>query len=190
MAYRNGTYIAFHAAGSTDPTASDIKYYRMLKAWHEHDDIEFEFTNSHDKVAGVRDSSSRDTLRRSLTERLNRSKNMVLIVGATTRFDIDWVPFEIGYAVDRCKIPIIVTYTGGFNWILNPAQLNSLWPAALASRINNSTVRAIHIPFKQRVIDCAIRQFDHDRLPATPLNYYTAEAHRSLGIDVPALYNP
>lgn len=39
MAYRNGTYIAFHAEGKTDPTASDIKYYRMLKAWHEHDGV-------------------------------------------------------------------------------------------------------------------------------------------------------
>jgi hypothetical protein len=43
MAYRNGTYIAFHAAGSTDPTASDIKFYRLMKAWHEHDDIDFQF---------------------------------------------------------------------------------------------------------------------------------------------------
>jgi hypothetical protein len=189
VAYRNGTYIAFHAAGSTDPTASDIKYYRMLKAWHEHDDIEFEFINSHDKVAGVRDSSTKATLQRSLMARLNNSKNMVLIIGATTRFDTDWVPFEIGYAVDHCKIPIIVTYTGGFNWILNPAQMSSLWPPTLANRINNSTLRAIHIPFKQKAIDSAIRQFDHDHLPPTSLNFYTAEAHRSFGIDVPALYN-
>ena len=41
MAYRNGTYIAFHAGGTNDPTASDIKNYRILKAWHEHDNIEF-----------------------------------------------------------------------------------------------------------------------------------------------------
>jgi len=27
MAYHNGTYVAFHAGGTTDPTASDIKYY-------------------------------------------------------------------------------------------------------------------------------------------------------------------
>jgi hypothetical protein len=81
MAYRNGTYIAFHAAGSTDPTASDIKYYRLMKAWHEHDDIDFEFINSHDKVAGVRDSSTKETLRRSLLTRLGNSKNIVLIIG-------------------------------------------------------------------------------------------------------------
>ena len=185
MAYRNGTYIAFHAGGIKDPTASDIKYYRMLKAWHEHDDIEFKFVNSHEKVAGVRDTSMIATLRRSLMERMNNSKNMVLIIGETTRFDTDWVPFEIGYAVDHCKIPIIVTYTG-YECILAPSQLSSLWPPALASRINTSTLRAIQIPFKQRVIDHAIRQYDYDNLPATSLNYYTAEAHRSLGIHVRA----
>ena len=31
MAYRNGTYVAFHAGGITDPTESDIKYYNLLK---------------------------------------------------------------------------------------------------------------------------------------------------------------
>lgn len=183
MAYRNGTYIAFHAGGTTDPTASDIRYYRMLKAWHEHDNIEFEFINSHDKVAGVRDTSTKATLRRSLVERLNKSKNMVLIIGETTRFDTDWVPFEIGYAVDSCKIPIIAAYPG-YDWITSPAGLRPLWPSAFASRIDNGTVRAIHIPFKQKPIDDAIGQFNHNNLPATPLNYYTVEAHRSFGIDV------
>lgn len=183
MGYRNGTYIAFHAGGNTDPTASDIKYYRMLKAWHQHDDIDFQFINSHDKVAGVRDTSKRETLRRSLIERLNSSKNMVLIIGPTTRLDTDWVPFEIAYAVDQCKIPIIATYTG-CNWITQPQQLRALWPSALASRIDNGTLRAIHIPFKQRAIDDAIRQFSHENLPATPLNFYTVEAHRSFGIEI------
>ena len=183
MGYRNGTYIAFHAAGLADPTASDIKYYRMLKAWHEHDDIEFEFINSHDKVAGVRDTSTKATLQRSLIARLNKSKNMVLIIGETTRFDTDWVPFEIGYAVDQCKIPVIAAYVG-YELILAPAQLSHLWPPAFAYRINNSTVRAIHIPFKQKAIDDAIRQFNHNNLPATSLNYYTADAHRSFGIGI------
>ena len=57
-------------------------------------------------------------------ERLNNSKNMVLIIGPTTRFDTDWVPFEIGYAVDYRKIPTIATYIG-YDWILAPIQLTA-----------------------------------------------------------------
>jgi hypothetical protein len=43
----------------------------------------------------------------------------------------------------------------------------------------------MHIPFKQKAIDEAIRQFNHDNLPTTSLSYYTAAAHRSMGIAVP-----
>jgi hypothetical protein len=32
MTYRNGTYVAFHANKTKQPTESDIKYYNLLKA--------------------------------------------------------------------------------------------------------------------------------------------------------------
>lgn len=176
MAYRNGTYVAFHAEGTSDPTDSDVKYYRIMMAWHEHDDIVFKFINSHDKVASVRDSSAKETLRRSLKERLNNSRNMVLIIGPTTRFDTDWVPFEIEYAVDKCGIPIIATYTQ-YSRITEPNLLCEFWPEAFAERIASKKVRAIHIPFKRKAIDSAIRQFDHNNPPATALDYYSLEAH-------------
>lgn len=181
MAYRNGTYIAFHAGGLTDPTASDIRYYRLLKAWHEHDDIEFRFINSHEKVSAVRDTSKRQTLAQSLRERLNNSRNMVLIVGPTTKLDTDWVPFEIAHAIDACKIPIIAAYTG-YTKILDPSQLNQLWPASLSSRIHSGIAKVIHIPFNKNAINNAIRQFDFSNMPATSLNYYTIEAHRDFGV--------
>jgi len=57
MTYRNGTYIAFHANSTTDPTASDIRYYNLIKAWSERSDDDFSFINSHEKTAAVRDSS-------------------------------------------------------------------------------------------------------------------------------------
>jgi hypothetical protein len=183
MAYRNGTYIAFHAGGSTDPTASDIKYYRLMKAWHEHDDIEFSFINSHDKSSSVRDTSKKATLMRSLRERLANSKNMVLIIGPTTKTDTDWVPFEISEAVDDYQLPIIAVYPG-VEAILNPAAYTNLWPPALASRITNGTAKVIHIPFKQAVVDAAIRQFNLSNKPATGQNYYTREAYRGFGINV------
>lgn len=181
MAYRNGTYIAFHANNSNDPTASDIKYYRLLKAWHANDNVSFRFVNSHEKTSAVRDTSTKETLRRSLKTRLDNSCRMILIIGETTRNDTDWVPFEISYAVDVCQIPLIVAYTG-YNRIRAPAQLSSLWPPALYSRINAGSVRAIHIPFVRNAIDDAITQFGPNNQPATSLNCYSDEAHRSFGV--------
>lgn len=181
MAYRNGTYIAFHAEGKADPTASDIRYYRMLKAWHSHDDISFEFINSHEKVSAVRDTSSKQTILRSLRARLDNSKNMILIIGTTTKNDTDFVPYEIQYAIDTCKIPIIAVYTG-YTYITAPSKLRSLWPIALAGRIDNGSAKVVHIAFKQALIDAAIRRYDVNNQPSSSLLYFAKEYQEKLGV--------
>lgn len=181
MAYRNGTYVAFHAEGTSDPTETDMKYYRLLTAWHEHDGIDFNMINSHDKTAAVRDTSKRQTLISRLKERLNNSKNMVLIIGETTRLDNDWVPFEVRYAVDSCEIPIIAAYPD-YNSILAPAKLRTLWPAALKTRIDDETARVIHVPFKKEPLKAAISKFSHNNLPQGSLVIWTRETYREWGL--------
>jgi len=181
MAYRNGTYIAFHANGTDIPTDSDIKYYNLMKAWTTKSDDNFTMINSHDKASSVRDSSKRSTLRASLLERLRNSKNMVLILGKTTRLDTDWIPFEICSAVDTYRIPIIAAYTE-FNAITAPAKLSGWWPKALADRIDNGQARAIHIPFKKEPLKAAIEQFDHNNLPNGSLSYYGRDAYIRWGL--------
>jgi len=184
MAYRSGTYVAFHAAGTTDPTASDIKYYNLMRAWTELEDTEFSFVNSHEKAAAVRDGSSRQRLRSVLSERLRNSKNMVLVLGETTRFDSDWVPFEISYAVDTCAIPIIAAYPG-YEYILDPAALARTWPQALTERILSSAAHVIHVPFRRAVVSAAIKQFSHNNYPnGSGLGRYSTEAYASFGITV------
>lgn len=182
MAYRNGTYIAFHANDTPNPTESDMKYYNTLRMWKVREDNDFNFINSHEKTGSVRDSSQKETLKRSLRERLNNSKNMLLIIGNTTNQDTDWVPFEIEYAVDVCKIPIIAAYPA-YTSILAPAQLSNWWPPALATRIYNGTAHVIHIPFKQNPITSAVSQFDFNNYPLSGgLGYYSREAYISWGL--------
>lgn len=164
MAYRNGTYIAFHADGTSDPTASDMKYYGTLKMWNVREDNDFRLINSHEKTGAVRDTSKKEILRRSLVERLNNSKNMVLIIGKTTWLDTDWVPFEIRHAIDECKIPIIAAYTDYIK-ITEPLALSHLWPAALSARITNNTANVIHVPFKKEPLAHAISTFSHNFYP-------------------------
>ncbi len=164
MAYRNGTYIAFHAGGTPDPTISDRKYYELLKAWKVRGEGDFYFINSHEKTGAVRDTSKKTTLEASLKSRLSDSKNMILIIGNTTRFDDDWVPLEIADAIDRCKIPIIAAYPDYLR-ILSPSELSHLWPTALATRINNTTARVIHVPFKKEPLAHAVSTFSHNFYP-------------------------
>jgi hypothetical protein len=181
MAYRNGTYIAFHANGTDIPIDSDIKYYNLLKAWTAKADDDFSMINSHDKASAVRDSSKKSTLIASLQERLRNSKNMLLIIGETTRYDTDWVPFEIQQAIDSYKIPIIAAYPD-CNYILEPIQFSRLWPSVLATRINNGTAHVIHIPFKKMPIASAIDQFDINNQPSSGLVYYVREVYQQWGL--------
>lgn len=182
MAYRNGTYVAFHAAGTSDPTASDIRYYNLLKAWHVRDECDFHFVNSHEKTCAVRDSSLRSTLRQRLAERLRNSKNMILIIGDTTRHDTDWVPFEIEYAVDTCEIPIIAAYPDYQN-ITNPAAADPLWPQALRTRIRSGAAHVIHVPFKQVPLTDAVSQFSFANYPlGGGYGRYSDETYRAWGL--------
>lgn len=183
MAYRNGTYVAFHAAGTNLPGKSDMDYYNLMKAWTNKSNDDFTMINSHDKASAVRDDSLRRTLRTSLLERLRNSKNMVLIIGETTRFDTDWVPFEIEQAVDTYKIPIIAAYTVSDKPIRKPAALSGYWPRALELRINNGAANIIHIPFKKEALKDAIR-FSHDNPPlGKGLGIYSDDAYRAFGIE-------
>lgn len=156
----------------------------MLKAWHANDGTDFRFVNSHDKQKAVKDAASKAAIIKSLRLRLDDSKNMVLIVGNTTKNDTDFVPYEIAYAIDNCGIPLIVTYTD-YTSILNPVALRPLWPRALADRIDNGSAKAIHIPFKRAAIDDAISQFNLTKAPSGGgLGHYSADAHRGFGIDI------
>lgn len=179
MAYRNGTYIAFHANNTPIPSESDMKYYNTLRMWKVRDEKDFSFINSHEK-RDVRDWSTKETLRRALRERLNNSKHLLLIIGETTRLDTDWIPFEIEHAIDNCEIPIIAAYPG-YERIMNPSQLSSLWPRALAERIDNGTAHVIHIPFKKEPIAAAIDQFDFMNPPKSGLTYYSHETYAAWG---------
>src|SRR6266436_4625936 len=183
MAYRNGTYVAFHAAGTSQPGKSDMDYYNLMKAWTAKTDDDFAMINSHDKASAVRDTSLRATLRKSLLERLRNSKNMVLIIGETTYQDTDWVPFEIEQAVDTYKIPIIAAYTVYETAIRNPQALSNYWPNALKIRINNETANVIHVPFKKEALKAAISQFSHDNPPSGKgLGIYNDGAYKAFGI--------
>jgi Thoeris protein ThsB, TIR-like domain len=184
VAYRSGTYVAFHADGNNLPGGkSDIDYYRLMCAWGANKHHEFTMVNSHEKASAVRDSSTNDTLRASLMERLRNSKNMVLILGDTTRFDTDWVPFEIQKAVDVYKIPIIVAYTQYQRPIRNPTALSGYWPPAFQTRVNNGAASAIHLPFKQAPIFDAVEYFSHENLPkGGALGIYNDEAYKSWDI--------
>lgn len=182
---RTGTYVAFDGQGTTNPTESDIHYFNLLKAWNKSRNIDFSFSNSHDKTYQVRDSSLKATLLNRLETRLSASKNFLLILSNQTNYDRGILNWEIEKAVDVYELPIIVTYPG-YSRIGAPSKLSNVWPKALVERINKGEAHCIHIPFREAPIFDAINQFSvvNERYPkGGALGVYSDEAYKSWGLE-------
>ena len=104
MSYRNKTYVAFDGD-------NDIWAYRIMQAWHEHDHINFNFYNAHD-LNSARDTSSEESIKAQLRERMANAKQMVLLVGKNTKYLRKFVPWEIELARKK-DIPLIVANLNG-----------------------------------------------------------------------------
>ncbi|WP_372239762.1 TIR domain-containing protein, partial [Pseudomonas sp. FSL R10-2964] len=70
MAYRNKTYVAF--------ASEDILLYRLMEAWRDNDNIDFDFFDAHDLCIS-RDTSQRETIKKNLRNRMKNAKQVILI---------------------------------------------------------------------------------------------------------------
>lgn len=183
MAYRNGTYVAFDGGGDTDITSGDIKYFNLLKAWNKSDDIEFTFSDSHQKTYQVSDESKLSTLRARLLERIKNSKNFILILSEDTKEKNRNLNWEIEKAYEY-ELPFIVVYPG-YKKVLKPATHREVWTSKLVSLIDGNKVKCVHVSFKKEPIFDALSQFSvvANKYPKTALSYYGDEAYKSWGIE-------
>lgn len=76
MSYRNKTYVAF--------ASEDISSYRLMEAWRENKNIDFDFFDAHDLYIS-RDTSQPETIKRNLRERLKNAKQIVLLGSADAK---------------------------------------------------------------------------------------------------------
>ena len=182
MANRTGTYIAFDGLGKTNPAESDFRYYATIQAWCKNDNIEFNITNSHEKTAAVRDSSSKSTLYSRIQERFRASKNMLVILTSDTRYTGSVLSYEIEQAIDVYKIPLIIAYPG-YSSILNVDFHSNVWPKALENRICKTGTEAIHIAFKKDCILDAISQFSvNGKHLKSGKRHYSRDAYLKWGL--------
>lgn len=182
MAYRNGTYIAFAADGNKNITTSDIRFYNLLKGWNTMKSKDFKLINPHEKGSMLRQWSSSETIKRTLRSRLDNSSRLLLLVGNTTKLDTDFVPYEIAYAIDKCNLPVIVTYVNHKQRIteITPEHLVNLLPKSLRSRMDSDKVKTIHIPFRERIINKAIQDYNHNSHPSYTHTLYTESVYNSI----------
>lgn len=107
MSYRNKTYVAF--------ASEDIHNYRLMTAWRANKNIDFDFVNAHD-IYAARDSSTPETIKRRLRERLNNTKQVVLLGSSDARRKgsdgTSFLAYEVG-AIISLQLPVVIANLNG-----------------------------------------------------------------------------
>ena len=98
MAYRNKVFVSFDGD-------NDIHYYRLMTAWKQNDNTPFNFYDAHD-INTALDTSTEDTIKTRLRERLANSNVVVSLIGEQTRYLYKFVRWELEQAISL-KLPII-----------------------------------------------------------------------------------
>lgn len=167
MAYRNKTYVCFDAD-------NDIRYYRLMQAWKQNDNTDFDFYNAHD-LNIINPDDSEETKKRKLRERLKNSKIFIVLVGDRTKYQIKYVRWEIETALDM-GLPIIVSNLNGKRHFDS-----NLCPPILEDKL------AIHVSFNAKIIQFALENWEtehyqHVREGKSVPYYYSDSIYSNLGL--------
>jgi len=143
MSYKNKTYVAFDGD-------NDINYYRLMQAWKANESIDFNFYDAHD-LNNARDTSTEESIKSQLRERMANAKQMIVLVGEKTRLLRKFVPWEIELARKK-DIPIIIANLNG-----GKGYDSSRCPSAL-----KDGVYTMSISFGPKIMKYALDNFPPD----------------------------
>lgn len=166
MAYHNKVYVSMDAD-------NDLRYYRLMQAWKQNDNIGFNFYDARD-INNIFDKSE-TSIKAGLQERFRNTKVFVLLVGDHTKYLYRYVRWEIEQAIKR-DLPCIVVNING-----KRSCDYDLCPALMRDHL------AIHISFNARILQYALENWPdsydkHKRDGETGPFYYTDEVYKDLGL--------
>lgn len=141
MTYRNKAYIAFDGD-------NDMPSYRIMTAWANNSNFDFELHNAHD-LNEATDSSQEESIKKQLRKRFANSKLLILLIGKHTKNLTKFVKWEIETAI-RLELPIIAVNLNGSR---NP---DSLEPASLKNQL------AIFVSFNEKIIKYAMEYWPNE----------------------------
>lgn len=169
MSYRNKTYVAF--------ASEDISSYRLMEAWRENKNIDFDFFDAHDLFMS-RDTSRPETIKANLRERMKSAKQFVLL-GSTSakKKGGDGTSF-LAYEVDtmiKLGLPIVVANLDGDtkidkNFIPKP--------------LLDADYYTMSVSFRPKIIKYALDNYAVEFASSTNTGcwYYKPSVYESLGL--------
>lgn len=166
MAYHDRIYVSMDAD-------NDLKYYRLMKAWKQNDNISFDFRDAHD-LNNILDKSE-ESIKDGLQKRFRQTKVFVLLVGEHTKYLYKFVRWEIEQAIKR-GLPCIVVNLNG-----KRSCDGDLCPALMRDHL------AIHISFNAKILQYALENWPTSAEKKmqngdTGAYYYKEKVYRDLGL--------
>ena len=170
MAYRNKTFVSF--------ASEDIRAYRLMCAWRNNQNIDFNFYDAHD-LNVARDTSLPGTINRRLRERLNSAKQVVMLIGDESRKKAartsSFFSYEVRTIYDL-NLPIVFVHLNGSRVI----QKHRL-PSTLADQFS------VCVSFQPKIIKFAlddfVNQFSSSRRKRTAgPHLYDSDTYQKLGL--------
>ena len=167
MAYRNKVFISFDGD-------NDIHYYRLMTAWKQNDNTPFNIHDAHD-INTALDTSTEDTIKRRLRERLVNSKVVVSLIGEQTRYLRKFVRWELEQAINL-DLPIIGVNLNG----LRSLDSNRC-PPVLRDEL------VVYISFNVNILQYALEYWPDEfcrlkREGKTGSRYYSDDVYKRLGL--------
>lgn len=170
MANRTANYTAFYVKEPFNQSnlganaTPDFLYYNQFRAWKAADSS-FPFVDAHAKTYNVRDGSTWETLKQRLRDRLDISKNIILILSDNTK-NSQALREEIEYGINTKGLPVIVIYPDFKDksdiWCSTGMrkQVKNLWDKLPKFRDNMDKVATLHVPYKKTLITSALKDSD------------------------------
>ena len=167
MPYRNKTYVCFDAD-------NDIHYYRLMLAWKQSDNTDFQFYDAHD-LNRLLPTSNEETIKRKLRKRLLNTKVFIVLVGQSTRYLFKFVRWEMEQALGL-DIPIIAVNLNG-----KRHRDDDRCPPIIRDEL------AVHISFNARIVQHALENWETEyynlkRKNKSAARHYPSEVYRKLGL--------
>jgi len=168
MGYRNKTYVIFDGD-------NDMWAYGRMKGWKTLENIDFNFFDAHDIRPLTNRASDDDYIKRRLAERMSSAKQVIVLIGESTKNLYKFVRWEIERA-QKDDLPIVAVNLNNMR-----SMDEDRCPPILKGK------NAVHVSFRMRIIKHALDNFPSfyhnlDQNQATNW-YYKNSIYQYLGLN-------
>ena len=145
-------------------SSTDIHYYRLMKAWKQNENIDFNFTDC--QLQNDINSDDETYVKRICRERFNMAGKYIMLIGKDTRSKYKYVRWEAEIAIENGCTIIGVNLDG------ERKMITEICPHIIRD------IGAIFVPFSPHIIKYALENYKmHDNG-----NYhYKDEVYKKLG---------